>query len=287
MSTALVAVVPTVEQFMETHAPTYIPFFTALLGNSQSYPEQVGSIDYRSLTTVGDIRQKHIIPKDNLIHQIAVGEAKKSFKRYFFGNQFVISDYQSRQGIEDVLVEVQDEHNKQFDELALYGEGTAPGNQVNNGLYFSSDVNYVLKSSAAIAASPDYQTNLYAKILALAEEANLVSGRKLIVFYGTLITPVFNGLFSGSPVAFKSVIADGLGSDYSFAQLPVNPADGTSGFMIINLDKVKFHYTTLPRLKKTGTNEEKEYAFFNFNMGSCMVEVKAVGALIRQPLTLA
>jgi hypothetical protein len=103
----------TVEEFM----PVYQPLFALFLGKSQAYSEEVGSIDFKRVDTVGDIRAKHITPKDTEIKQIGVSEGKKTFKKYFLANQFIQSLLQDPRGNQEVIAQVLDEHNKQADDL--------------------------------------------------------------------------------------------------------------------------------------------------------------------------
>jgi hypothetical protein len=85
---------------------------------------------------------------------------------------------------------------------------------------------------------------------------------------------------------FKSALGQVLGANYSIVEMPadVTPS-GTNGWIIVNLDQVKLHYTVLPQLKAQGINEEKMYSWHNFLMGSMMLEVLASKAIVRQPVT--
>lgn len=288
MATNKLGTVKSVEQFMSDYVPVYSPIYPLLMGKSRSYSEQVGKMDFRRMEAVGDIRAKHLLPKDTEISQISVKDGTKSFKKYFLGNQFIISTLQDQEGTEGVVSQVLDEHQKQFDEMVLLGEGEDAASTLNNGLYWSNDSNYVLETSAELPSANGYFPGLHSNIITAAAKADRISGRKLIVFYGSTVLPLWNGIYSTSSVPFKSATQQILGTNYSMAQLPtdITPA-GESGYMIINLDQVMLHYTTLPALKKQGTNEEKEYNWFNFLMGSAMLEVLASSAVIRQPLTLA
>src|SRR4051812_26135560 len=124
----------TVDEFMADYTPVYQPIYPLLLGKSQAYAEEVGQVNFKRANTVGDIRAHHITPKDTEIRQIAVGESSKAFKKYFLANQFIQSLLQDQQGIEDVVAQVLDEHQKQMDELILLGEGTSNSTMFNNGL---------------------------------------------------------------------------------------------------------------------------------------------------------
>jgi hypothetical protein len=70
----------TIQEFMQDYVPVYQPIYPLLLGKSQSYAEEVGRIDFKRAVTVGDIRAKHVTPKDTEIRQISVNEGTKCFK---------------------------------------------------------------------------------------------------------------------------------------------------------------------------------------------------------------
>lgn len=277
----------TVEQVQQDYQPIYRPIFGLFLGKSQQYDEKVGKQDFRRIEAVGDIRGKRYTPKDTHLHQIAVGETVKSFKKYFDPSQFILSQFQDEQGVDEVVTQVLDEHNAQFDERLLMGEGTTPGTQLNNGLYLSSDPNYLLESSAEIAAGSDaHLSDMHTKVVATAHKADQVAGRKLIMFYGNVV-PKFNSLYAGSQRAFKEALAAVLGPEYTFATMPdeITPS-GANGWIVANLDQCKLHYMTLPKLLASGHDEKAMELWFNFLQGSCMLEILIKNACIRQPTTL-
>jgi hypothetical protein len=279
----------TVEEFMEGYTPIYQPIYPLFLGKSQSYSEEAGKAELRRVSTIGDIRTKHITPKDTEIKQIAVNEAKKTFKKYFLANQFMISNLQDQQGVEDVVSQVLDEHQTQMDELFLLGEGTSNSTMVNNSLFWSDDSNYILESSTEVQkdVANNYLYDMHSKVLTTATKADRVSGRKVLMFYGTLTLPLFNSLYTTAVKPFKSALSEVLGNNYQVAQIPsgITPS-GANGWLVANLDMLKLHYTVLPALNDEGDNNEKMYYWFNFLMGSCMLECLASGAVIRQPATL-
>ncbi len=274
------------EQFMADYVPVYQPIYPLFLGKSQSYSEEAGKLDFKRVQTVGDIRGKHITPKDSEIRQISVNEAEKTFKKYFLANQFQVSQLQDQQGTEEVISQVLDEHQKQMDELFLLGEGTSDSTMLNNGLFWSSDDNYELEGSVELDTDADPLIALHTQCMANVADAEANSGRKVILFYGTAMLAKFDSVYAASPIPFKKVLADVLGSGYSLAKVPaaITPSN-TNGLIIANLDQVKLHYTALPALKAQGSNDEKMYNWFNFLMGSCMLDVLAPAAIIRQPVT--
>jgi hypothetical protein len=275
-------VLRTVDQYMAGYTPVYAPIHTLFMQGAVKYTEEVGTQTFRRVETVGDIRAKHITPKDTELKQIAVGESSKTFKKFFLANQFVQSQFQDQQGVEDMIAQVLDEHLKQADDIFL-------GDSINSGLYTSSDTNYLLENSYEVQKDADsnYLLDLHAKVLVEAEKANINAGRKVLMWYGSTILPVYNSIYAAAVRPFKSVLAEVLGSDYSLMQMPsdITPA-GANGFIIANMEQIKLHWTAMPQLKARGLNEENQYYWFNFLMGSMMLDCKVSKAIIRQPLTL-
>src|SRR3954468_12187091 len=93
-------VLRTTEEFMAGYNPVYQPLYSLLLGRSQAYSEEVGKINFNRLNAVGDLRAKHLTPKDTEIRQISVVNSAKSFKKYFLANQYVQSELQAAEDID-------------------------------------------------------------------------------------------------------------------------------------------------------------------------------------------
>lgn len=285
MSTNKIAL-RSVEQFMSDYSPVYQPIYPLFLGKSQQYASEVGKLDFRRVQTVGDIRAKHLTPKDTEIRQVAVMEGKKTFKKYFLANQFQLSQYQDRQGVEEVVAQVLDEHQVQADELFMLGEGTSNSNMLNNGLFHSADGNYTLEASSEIPTTNRLH-EFFTRVTSTASKADQVAGRKVICFYGNS-KPLLRSLFPNSDTLVKSALSEALGQNYSIVEIPDAPTpSGQNGWIVANLDQTKLHYTALPQLLDQGDNREKMYLWFNFMMGSMMLEVLAKDGIIRQPTTLA
>ena len=285
MSTNKIAL-RSVEQFMSDYSPVYQPIYPLFLGKSQQYASEVGKLDFRRVQTVGDIRAKHLTPKDTEIRQVAVMEGKKTFKKYFLANQFQLSQYQDRQGVEEVVAQVLDEHQVQADELFMLGEGTSNGNMLNNGLFHSADSNYTLEASSEIPTTNRLH-EFFTRVTSTASKADQVAGRKVICFYGNT-KPLLRSLFPTSDTLVKSALSEALGQNYSIVEIPDAPTPSAqNGWIVANLDQTKLHYTALPQLLDQGDNREKMYLWFNFMMGSMMLEVLAKDGIIRQPTTLA
>jgi hypothetical protein len=279
-------VLRTVEEVMTGYKPTYQPIYPLLLGNSQAYSEEVGKINFNRLNAVGDIRGSRISPKDTEMRQVAVVNGAKTFKKYFFANQFVQSALQSREDIEGIAAQVLDEQQKHMDDLVLLGEGTSASTMINNGLYWSNDPNYVLQTSDEILNAPDTQGELYERVLEQYRIARAVSGSKIILAYGSTMLAKLDSLLPSQPVALRTLIQSALQNGDRLVDIPsiVTP-NSANGFIVLTPEQVKLHYVSFPKLQDQGVNDEKMYAWMNFLYGSAMVEVLGSGGILRQPLT--
>lgn len=277
-----------VDQVMNDYKPTYIPFYTSLLGNAVAYPEIVGKLNFKRLEAVGNFRMQEYNVKDTHIHQIGAAEKIKTFVKAFFAAQFVQSTLQDREQNESVVGQILDENNKLMDDLVLLGQGSAANNVVNNGLFWSGDSNYLLESSTELASTGGHLPALHASVVAEKLKADVLSGQKVVVFYGSTMLSKVCGLYAESSVPFKDALQKALGNNYSLAELPseVTPS-GANGFMILTMDQIKLHYTTLPKLAAQGVDERNMEVWHNFLMGTAMVEVLAYKGIIRQPHTFA
>jgi hypothetical protein len=278
-----------VDEFMAGYEPIYQPIYPLFLGKSKAYSEDAGTASMRRVNTVGDIRAKHITPKDTEIKQIAANEASKTFKKYFLANQFQISHLQQNNA-DDVVSQVLDEHQVQMDELFLLGEGTSTSTMINNGLFWSNDPNYVLETSTEVQKDADnnHLVDFVSKVMVNATKANRSAGRKLILFYGTTVLPKYYSIFPNGARSFKAALTEVLGGNYSVAEVPASiTPSGVNGWIVCNLDQLLLHYSVMPKLAASGSNAEKMYDWYNFIMGSAMLEVLASGAVVRQPATFA
>jgi len=279
----------TTEEYMNDYSPVYQPIYPLLMKNVQQHAEEVGQVNFKRASTVGDIRAKHILPKDTEMRQVAVSEGTKSFKKYFLGNQYTVSQLQSQEDTEAVTTEVLDENQKLADEMLSLGEGTSNGTVVNNGVFYSGDPNHVTIATSEIAGSGDTQKlNFHSAIIASLANPNKLAGEKLILFYGTTAGTMLNSLYSATTLPFRSTLQSALGSAYTIVEMPENtfPA-GENGWIIVNLDRIKVHFLTLPKVDSAGSNDEKKYNWVNFLMGSMMVDVLAMGGITRKIVTFA
>lgn len=278
-----------VDQTMAGFTPIYQPILPLFLGRAKKYTEEAGQLNFKRLEAMGDIRSRRITPKDTEIKQIATKEGSKTFKKYFFASQYIESNFQDHERLADVVGQVLDEHNRHQDDLFLLGEGTSASTMKNNGLYWSNDPNYLLEGSDALSAGSDtHLSAMHTAIVGTKSLSDKLAGKKLLMIYGDTALSKFNSLYAATSVPFKDALSKVLGANYQIVEMPadVTPSNA-NGWIMVAMDHIQLHYTSLPYLKAQGVNEEKMYSWHNFVQGSTMLEVLAKNAVIRQPVTFA
>jgi hypothetical protein len=217
-----------------------------------------------------------------------VNDGKKTFKKYFLANQFTLSSFQDPEGVEDINKQVLDEHQKQMDELVAFGDGTSNSDVKNAGLYYSNDANFLLESSVEVdeGVAEDHLKDMHTKIMATVAKADVNAGEKLLIIYGAVACAKYDSLYANTDAPFKRVLSEVLGSDWTVVKMPLSiTPSNANGWIAVNRDQIKLHYTQLPALDDQGINDEKKYAWFNFLMGSAMIEVLVANGIILQPVT--
>jgi len=279
-------VLRTTEEFMSDYTPVYNPLYALFLAGSIEYPAEVAVTNFKRVEAVGDIRAKRVTPKDTELQLISAAGSSKSYKRYFLANKFITSGLQSQEGNEAVISQVLDEHQAQADELLLFGDGTSDETVINNGLFYSLDPNFTEETSVAIASGDTRLGLLHSAILGTLEKARNLDGSKIILVYGANLVPYMNSLFLNVAKPLSSVLDESLEANETIVKMPayITPA-GQNGWLVINLDRIKLHHSTLPQLIAQDYNAEDMYFWHNFMLGSMMVEVLAKDAIIKQPIT--
>ena len=278
----------TVDEFVSGYTPVYQAIFLLFLSRAKQYAEYVGTATTRRLEAVGDIRMGHQLPKQTEIKQVAATLKDRVFKKYFLASQFIQSELQDSEGIEDVVAQVLDENFKLQDDLLFLGEGTSASTMINNGLFWSNDPNYVLETSDAIANNSDNNLSaLHSAIMDTVIEANKLPGKKILFVYGSAVISRLSAVYASSPVVFRTVLEQAMGPNWEIVEVPSDVALTGQGWIAVNMQNIMFHYTVIPTLQNQGVDEKNMESWHNFLMGSCMLEVLAYGAIRRQPVTFS
>jgi hypothetical protein len=279
-------VLKSVEAFMSGYTPVYNPIYPLFMKKAKAYPSIVGKNTFKRLNAVGDIRGQIMTPKDNIMKQISVNESSKEYKQYFFLNQYTQSGLQDAAGIEDIVAQVLDEHQKHQDDLFLLGEGTSASTMKNNGLFWSNDPNYRLEGSDALSSTGGHLPAFHTKIMETVALSEVNAGEKLLVIYGSTATSKYDSLYSDNNAPFKQVLKSVL-EGWNIIKLPSQVTPAGDGIIACNLDQIVLHHSSFPSLLSQGYDEQHMHSWHNFILGSTMLEVLVDDAIVRQPVTFS
>lgn len=281
MSTNLI-ISQTSQEFLSGYTPIYSPIYPLFTQNGQQYALQAAERTLRRAVALGDIRTKRYSPKDTEVKHFNAGPQDKVFKAYLNVVRFTHSIFQDASGVPDILSQALEEHQKAQDELLYFGDGATDGAQINNGLYFSSDANYVKESSSSLSATN--QLELFHQAVVSEARAVSVGGERSIIFYGDTCLAALDSLHaSGGGTVLGNLIE--VLSDFNLIRSPkgLTPS-GENGILVVNHAQVKTHYVTEPVILDQDTDRKEMQAWANFVQGSMMVDVAAPGGIRKLPL---
>lgn len=282
MSTNLI-ISQTSQEFLSGYTPVYSPIYPLFTQGGQQYAMQAAERTLRRAVALGDIRTKRYSPKDTEVKHFNAGPQDKTFKAYLNVVRFTHSVFQDASGVPDILSQALEEHQKAQDELLYFGDGATDGAQVNNGLYFSSDANYIKESSTSLSATN--QLLLFHQAVVSEARAVSVGGSRSIIFYGDTCLAALDSLHADGGGAVVAGLEDVLGNEFDLIRSPkgLTPS-GENGILVVNHAQVKTHYVTEPVILDQDTDRKEMQAWANFVQGSMMVDVAAYGGIRKLPL---
>src|SRR5690606_20367048 len=138
---------------------------------------------------------------------------------------------QSSEGDPELVQEFLDNQNVLLDQLLLFGD------EGNQGLYTNNSANYVAESAIG-SIDPTDKNAFFEAIMATAEEADKLSGSKILMLYGTETRKLWRaGLFSTGQASVQGNLLRALGPEYTPMVMPSQVQPEAEGWLIINLNK--------------------------------------------------
>lgn len=271
----------TAEEFAEGYSPVYPAIYPAFMSGSHSklYPRIEGTQTIKGVEAIGDMVAKKYSSKDTLIHQLHGKSKVFAFDSNFYLAEYKTSITQSTEGDAALVQEFIDNQNVVLDQLLLYGD------ESNQGLYTNNSSDYVTESAISSLSSTDPNA-FFQAIMASAEEADKLSGAKVLMLYGAKTRKLWRaGLFSTGQASIQENLMRALGSEYTPMLMPAQTSPANQeGWLIINLNKVTVHNHGAPWLE-SGEDLPRRVRYTHFLVGSVGVELKQYGAILKQAVT--
>ncbi len=283
----------TKEEYMEAASISYIPSILAL-PKRQQFALDVNKITFKELNVENDsVIPSFLTSEMTEINTVKVSQKSHVFNAYGKGIKF------RKDNLQNFNVNAQPFHDQilrqlsiHFDKTALIGEGS------NNGLITSTDANYMTQSSAEIpAASGDgFNQILEAKQIAtalnIAVNDNTASTNLTVYFYGAALLAFLGNITAGQENDVRYHIKQAFeGKTVNFVDISALAAPASlslgNGIIVVSNDLVTLEHCGTPTLKNDGVNEEDDYYWSRYFLGSVQVRPEIYGAVIKQAITFA
>ena len=283
----------TKEEYMEAASISYIPSILALPKRSQ-FALDINKITFKELNVEDDsVIPSFLTSEMTEINTVKVSQKSHVFNAYGKGIKF------RKDNLQSVAINAQPFHDQilrqlsiHFDKTALVGEGS------NNGLITSSDANYLTESSAEIPAVSGNGFNQILKAKAIATALNIeVNNRTAatnltVFFYGAALLQFLGNVTEGQENDVRYHIEQAFkGKNVNFVEISDLAAPAAlslgNGIIVVSNDLVTLEHCGTPTLKNDGVNEEDDYYWSRYFLGSVQVRPEIYGAVIKQAITFA
>jgi hypothetical protein len=292
MTTDIRTGIITKENYMESAVISYVPNILALpkLRQFDFTADKIVTKDYT-------VENDSVVPTFANSEMTEINAAKVSGASHSF-NAYAKVLTLRKNLLKNPDINVQNFHNQilrqlsiQFDKSAFGGEGG------NNGLIISSDPNVFTPDSAEIPAVSGNGFNQIQAIKAVATNLNLlvntytasdnlsvfIYGSSLLSFLGKITEGQENDVLFHIRQAFKNKTVNFI--ELSSLSLPSSLT--TNGIIVASNDLVEVEHCGLPIIARQGVNDEADYYFANYRLGSVQVRPEVKGAVIKQAITFA
>lgn len=285
--------VKNVEEFRDATTFLYTPVAMALK-NKVRYDAK--DADVKKFTTFDvekdSIKAEILTTEQTEKHAIKGKTSDRVFNIYLGGAKAIVSMLNKH-------VNLQKSHDKVIKGyLQIWDKWALGGDRGNNGLLVSSDPNRIALTSHEIPASSgtgwnqikdlgDVFTNLALKV------DKYTGDRELVVYvYGeTLITLLKSITESNETVVQKLMEEKFADKDVRFVLVPslVLPASlaSANGIVVVSQNSAVLEMCQEPDVRSNGTNDEDDYYWANYTVGSVQVSAEDEGGIIAQPITFA
>lgn len=274
-------IVPTREQLMQSVTLDYAPFYTVF--KARAHEAKIENVKFKTIRADDDIVAAPINAQDTERAHVKAHEGSKYYAKGFKGVQYAESILNAASALPDMNNRVLKQFHKQLDKEIWIGAD-------NNGVLTSNDPFHVKNVSVKLPQTINGNNGVDA-LVALATdlqkqvETTSSSSNFQLAFYGDAAKKYLRKTLANG-TAYNRILADALKS-VQFLEVPANLAETESGIVVICPEIVELHHTLLPQVQNTGTDERNGEAWVNYIYGTAMVDVKEMGGLIVQPITVA
>lgn len=285
--------VKTVEEFRDATTFLYTPVAMALK-NKIRYDAK--DADVKKFTTFDvekdSIKAEILTTEQTEKHAIKGKTSDRVFNIYLGGAKAIVSMLNKH-------VNLQKSHDKVIKGyLQIWDKWALGGDRGNNGLLVSSDPNRIALASHAIPASSGTGWNQIKDLgdvfTNLALQVDKYTGdRELVVYvYGEALITLLKSITESNETVVQKLMEEKFADkDVRFVLVPslVLPASlaSANGIVVVSQNSTVLEMCQEPDVRSNGTNDEDDYYWANYTVGSVQVSAEDEGGIIAQPITFA
>lgn len=274
-------IIPTREELMQSVTLDYAPFYTVF--KSRAHEAKIENVKFKTIRAEDNIVADVINAQDTERVHVKARESNKDYAKYFKGVQYAESVRNAQSALPDMNNRVLKAFHKQLDKEIWTGAD-------NNGVLVSADPCHIKNASQKLPLTID-STNGIDALVDLASdlqkqvENTSSSSNFQLAFYGDAAKKYLRKTLPNG-TAYNRILSDAL-KGVQFLEVPANLAETESGIVVICPEIVELNHTLLPQVENTGVDARAGEVWVNYIYGTAMVDVKELGGLIVQPITVA
>lgn len=285
--------VKTVEEFRDATSFLYTPVIMALKNVNRYDAKDADMKKFNTFDVEKDsIKAEILTTEQTEKHAIKGKTSERVFNIYLGGAKAKVSFLNKNVNLQKSHDKVIRGYSQIFDRWALGGD------RGNNGLLVSSDPNRITETSATIPAPTGTGWN---QIKALGDvftqlilDVDKYTGdRDLVVYYyGESLIKLLKSITESNETVVQKLMEDKFTNrTVRFVEVPslVLPASlaSANGIVVVSQNSAVLEMCQEPDVRSNGTNDEDEYYWANYVVGSVQVSAEDEGGIIAQPLTFA
>lgn len=285
--------VKSVEEFRDATSFLYTPVVMALKNVNRYDAKDADLKKFKTFDVDKDsIKAEILTTEQTEKHAIKGKTSERVFNIYLGGAKATVSFQNKNVNLQKSHDKVIRGYSQIFDRWALGGD------RGNNGLLVSSDPNRITETSVAIPASSGTGWNqikalgdVFTKLILDVDK--YTGDRDLVVYYyGESLITLLKSITESNETVVQKLMEDKFTNrEVRFVEVPslVLPASlaSSNGIVVVSQNSAVLEMCQEPDVRSNGTNDEDEYYWANYVVGSVQVSAEDEGGIIAQPLTFA
>lgn len=285
--------VKTVEEFRDATSFLYTPVIMGLKNVNRYDAKDADMKKFNTFDVEKDsIKAEILTTEQTEKHAIKGKTSERVFNIYLGGAKAIVSFLNKNTNLQKSHDKVIRGYSQIFDRWALGGD------RGNNGLLVSSDPNRITETSVqipAVVGSGWNQVKALGDVFTdlILEVDKYTGDRDLVVYYyGESLIKLLKSITESNETVVQKLMEDKFtGRTVRFIEIPalVLPSSlaSSNGIVVVSQNSAVLEMCQEPDVRSNGTNEEDEYYWANYVVGSVQVSAEDEGGIIAQPLTFA